>query len=197
MSENSEISNLEDLIDRLVQVCKEHEQVSVGMVLEATGQKSFGPMLLIPGLLAFSPLSGIPGVPTLTGIMMLLITGQLLLGRSNFWLPQFLLRRSISRKKLQKALDKIRPIAVYIDRHLKPRLTKFTQGKAMYLIASLCLILSLVSPALEIVPFAISIVGAAVSIFSLSLISNDGVLAIISLLLCLGSIVIIGMSLSS
>jgi hypothetical protein len=53
-------------------------------MLKTVGQRSFGSLLLLPGLMALSPLSGLPGMPTLFGVMVLLITGQLLIGRNEF-----------------------------------------------------------------------------------------------------------------
>lgn len=186
MSEQREVDSLEALLDQLRELAADRDRVDVGAVHEAVGRRSFGPMLLIPGLLALSPLSGMPGVPTTVGVMVLLITGQLLLGRASFWLPAFVRRRSIARDRLEKVIRMLRPVARLIDRLMRPRLKWVTNGLGVYIIAATCLVLSLIAPFLEIVPFAITGVGGAITAFGLSLIADDGALAGVAFLLCVG-----------
>ena len=190
-----DIENLEGLLDTLAATAEDKDEISIEEVLTAIGPRSFGPILLIPGLIAVSPLSGIPGMPTLVGLMVLLITGQLLIGRSEFWLPELVRRRSASRERFEKALKFIRPVARFIDRLLKPRLRFLTEGAAVYVIAGLCLLVSLITPALELLPFAISIVGGAVTTFGLALISHDGIPAILAAAFCIATGVVIVTSL--
>lgn len=192
MSEEQEITTLEGLLEEISNGNKESERISIEAVVNAAGQRSFGPMLLIPGLIALSPLSGIPGVPTMVGLMVVLITGQLFLPGSGFWLPQFVLRRSISRERFEKALKPLCKVARFIDRLLKPRLCFLTQGAGMYVIAGLCLLLSLAAPFLELVPFVISGIGGAVTCFGLALIAHDGVLAALAFAFCIGIAAVVG-----
>ena len=184
MSEN--ISSLQELLDEL-EGAGEGDEVTIREVHEAVGRRSFGPALLIPGLLGASPLSGIPGTPSIVGILTLLITGQLLIGREEFWLPGFLLRRSVSRERFEKTIQKVGPAARVVDRVVKPRLEMFVGRTAVYVIAGLCLLLALTAPVLEALPFAITGVGAALAAFGLALVANDGVLALVALLLCVGT----------
>jgi hypothetical protein len=44
-------------------------------------------LLLLASVALASPLSGIPGIPTSMGVLVLLIAGQLIVGRDYFWLP--------------------------------------------------------------------------------------------------------------
>ncbi len=72
------------------------ERVSVDAMLGAVGRRSFGPLILLAGLVTLSPVGDIPGVPTMVAVLGLLLSTQLLWGRSSFWLPGWLIRRSIS-----------------------------------------------------------------------------------------------------
>jgi hypothetical protein len=179
-----EAKNLEDLLNGIEEANEGKDRIRLATAFKAVGQRSFGPMLLLPGLIAASPLSGIPGMPTLVGLMVFLIVSQLLLGREEFWLPQLVLRRSISRVRFEQAIGVIRKGARVIDRFLKPRLTFLTDGPGMYVIAGLCLVLSLAAPALELLPFVITGVGFGVSAFGLALLAHDGLLALIAYLFC-------------
>ena len=109
MNSETPPQNLERLLERLEQAGEPGEPVSIECMLQATDERSFGALLLVPGLLVFSPLSGIPGLPSVFAVMVSLIAVQLLIGRKHFWLPKWLLKRSASRSKYDKA------IAVYED----------------------------------------------------------------------------------
>lgn len=189
-----EVVALEELLDRIEAANEGKDRVRFETAFEAVGQRSFGPMLLLPGLIAASPLSGIPGMPTLVGIMVFLIVGQLLIGREQFWLPQFVLRRSISRARFDQAMRMLRKGARIIDRFLKPRLTFMTDGPGAYVIAGFCLVLSLAAPALELLPFVITGVGLAVSAFGLALLAHDGLLALIAYLVCGAIVGVVGLA---
>jgi hypothetical protein len=156
--------------------------VSLGAIVESIGNRSFGPLLLLAGILTISPLSGIPGMPTAMGVLVLLIAGQLLLGKKQFWLPGWLVRRSVAQSKLEKALTWLRPPARFIDRVLRERLMALVQGASLYVIAGICAAIALTMPAMEVVPFSVNIAGAAIATFGLALIARDGVLAVLGYL---------------
>lgn len=179
-----ETENLESLLDRLSIVPDEDGKVRLRALLRAAGRQSFGPMLLVPGLIAFSPLSGIPGVPTLIGSMVLLITGQLLIGRKCFWLPRFVLNLGFSRGRFIETMRLMRKLGVIIDQVIKPRYVFLTRNIFVYLIAVVCLLLSLIAPVLEVLPFSATAVGLILCLFGIALIAEDGVLVVIALVIC-------------
>jgi len=193
--EAHELTNLEQLLDRLNDASQEHGKISVGAIVEAVGRRSFGPLLLVSGLMVFSPLSGVPGVPTLVGVLVALIAVQLLLGRNDFWLPQWLMRRHVSHDKFCKAVHFLRAPARFIDRFLRPRLQFLTRSAGVYTVALICAVIALAMPPLELVPFSSSVAGAALAAFGLSLIAHDGVVGLIALSLTAGIVVAVGYSL--
>jgi hypothetical protein len=144
-------------------------------------------MLLVPGLIVLSPISGIPGVPTLGAIGILLIAGQMLLGRKSFWVPEFLRRRKIARARVLKARGLLMAIARGVDRVVKPRLSILTRGPFAFLIAAICVLIGLIMPPLEAILFANVATSAAVSAFGLALVAHDGVLATLAMGLTLAS----------
>lgn len=186
--------DLEGLLDFLEDAGKESDSdaVSVEKMLESVGTRSFGAMLLVPGLLTFSPLSGIVGLPTLCGVLVLLIAGQLLARRKHFWLPRWLLKRSVPRQKFLKALRFLRPGARWIDKLVDPRLTALTHGAATWCVAIICILIALSMPVLELVPFANSLSGAALAAIGLGLIARDGLLVLITVVIYLVGLGIIG-----
>ncbi len=173
--------NLRTLLECLEDAGQPGEDVSIGAMLDATGQRSFGALLLVPGLLVFSPLSGIPGLPTLLAVLVGLIAAQLLVGRHHFWLPQWLLRRQAPRSKYDRAMHALKRPARWVDRLIRHRLTCLTAGPAVRLNALLCLLIALTMPPLELIPFASSVAGLALSLAGLGMMARDGVMVLLAI----------------
>ncbi len=188
MAAHDETTDLADLLNRLAAAVSHQDRVALGTLIEAVGDRSFGPLLLLAGLIALSPLSGIPGMPTTVGVIVALIAGQLLAGRKFFWLPEWVLSRSVSRRSFERALRFLRRPARFIDRFLRPRFTIATRAAGAYAIAVLSLMIAIMMPPMEVVPFAATTAGAALTAFGLALIARDGVMATIAFLLTGGVI---------
>lgn len=180
MSEE-EVASLDEVLDRILRAAQRHDPVTVEVVMDALGKRSFGALLLLAGFVVLAPIIGdIPGVPTLMAVFVFLISVQLLANRSYFWLPRWLLVRSVEAHKLLKAVEKSRRPAQFIDRLIKPRLTFLISGPASYAVATACLLIALVMPPMELVPFSANIAGAALSLFGLAYIGRDGLLALLA-----------------
>lgn len=179
-----EATSLTEMLDRLEFVERENDKVRLGAMLEIAGRRSFGPMLLVPGLLVLSPVSGVPGVPTFSGMIVLLLSVQLLIGRSHFWLPGWLLDRCLPHRHLLRAVRLMRPLARGIDRLLKPRLSWLVESHAVYAVAATCALVALTMPPLELVPFAATAAGVAITAFGLALVGRDGLLALLAFGFC-------------
>ena len=180
---DQELTSLEQLLDCIGKANTSRGQVSLGAILEAVGSRSFGPLLLVAGLIILAPfIGGIPGVPTTMATLVLLSAGQLLFRREQFWLPRWLLKRSVARDKLCRGLKWLRRPAQFLDRLTRPRLTMFTQGAGIYVIAIACIAIAAVTPVMEFVPFSANGAGAALTAFGLALLARDGFLALLALL---------------
>ncbi|MEA2117544.1 exopolysaccharide biosynthesis protein [Halovibrio sp. HP20-50] len=178
---NQPLQSTEQLLNRIGELTRVHPQVSIGMVVESIGSRSFGPLLMFIGITLFSPLSGVPGMSFFMATFVLLVAVQMLLGRKKIWLPHYILKRSIEHNKLQKALDWLIKPARGIDRLLKPRLTFLVQNGGSYGIAALCVIIGLCMPFMELVPFSSSAAGLVLLTLGLSLVVYDGLLVLFAL----------------
>lgn len=186
MNEN-EPTDLEAILDRIVEAA-DRDQVSVEMILDAVGRRSFGPILLLAGLVTLAPIIGdIPGVPAMMGVLVLLTGGQLLLGWRSFWLPRALLDRSLADDKVHRAVSWLRRPARWIDRIIRPRLPIFVRGAATHVIALICIAIALVMPPMELVPFSANGAGFALTVFGLALIGRDGLLALVAGVVTVGT----------
>lgn len=187
MSERTEPSNLEGMLEGLSRASDGSGPVSVGEILDALGRRSFGPFLLVPALIAFTPLGGIPGLPTVLAVVVIVVAGQLLFGMKRFWLPGIMLRRSIERRRLRSSIGYLRPVARAVDKVIRPRLAWLTREPFVHVAAGLCVLVALTVPPLELVPFAGAVSWAAIGALGLALIAHDGILALIALGFSIGA----------
>lgn len=182
------VRDLEGVLDQMGAAAGDAPKVPLDDILAAVGRRSFGPILLVAGLVMSMPLVGdIPGVPILMGSLTALTAFQLLLHREHIWLPGWLLRRTVARDNLCKALDWLRIPARWIDPWLGERMTIMVRDTGLHLIALVCIAISLATPAMELVPFSANVAGAALTAFGLAIIAQDGLLALLGILFSVGT----------
>jgi len=182
-------TDLKGLLDELAEL-GQAKQISVKQLLDALGRRSFAPLLLLASLLGFTPLGVIPGVPTLLAVFVVLIGGQVALGRRSVWLPARMLKLCIDGSDLKKAAIKLKPFARRVDKIIRPRLTALTERPFSSALGLACVLIALTVPPLEAVPLVdIPLWGAMVA-FSLALFAHDGVLAFIAIALTASGVVL-------
>jgi hypothetical protein len=182
-------TSLEQLLDRINIASENKARVTLKAVIDALGGRSFGPLLLLAGLIILSPIIGdIPGIPTIMGLLVFLTAGQLLLRRKYFWLPTWLLNRSVRRDMLRRSIEWIRPASRFVDRSLRPRLSTLTRHAGLYLTAIACIVIAVAIPIMELIPFSAKLAGSTLIAFGLSLIARNGVLTLFALLVTVTTI---------
>ena len=124
-------------------------------------------------------MKGVPGVPTITGIIVALIVVQMLMGKDTLWVPETLAKRGVSRSKMDKAVDFLRKPVGWIDKLLKPRMSWLAKRPWNYVALLTCLAIAVVAPAMELLPFAISVAAAAIGFFAAGILVRDGLVMLI------------------
>ena len=188
--EARDITTLQQLLDRLDKA-DTGERVDVESMMQAVGRSSFGALLLLGGLVTLSPLDIIPGIPTVIALAVLIVCAQLLAGRRHFWLPAWVLRRSIATQRFRRALRWLQKPARLGDRLVRPRLTALTTDAAIKVIAVGCIVVALAMPVMEVVPFSANLAGVALTAFGLAVIANDGLLALVAFAATAAGVVVI------
>lgn len=163
----------------------ESERVTVLEILDALDSRSFGIAVLLFSLPSVVPMP--PGIPTVVGIILMIVSVQMVFGREELWLPGFLSKRSFPRKALVGAFEALAPRLGWFERLMKPRLL-FMSGRigtiavgAVVLIMAIVLILPL-PPGGNFPP------ALACTILGLGLVQRDGVVILIGVV---GSVVAI------
>ena len=182
---------LGDLLDAVAGRTEGGRPISVAELQDIVGSRAFGPLLLLPGLLAVTPVSGIPTVPSLIGIVVMIVSAQVALGRRDVWLPQRLARGTVRGDRLEKALRFARPAARVVDKVVRRRLVFATEGLGLRLAALACLLTAITMPPLEIMPFAATGAGAVIAAFGLAITVHDGLLMLAAVAL-LGTLMVGG-----
>lgn len=166
-------ASLTDLLARIRPESTEG-RATVRDILHRIGEDSFAPAILVPALLLVSPLSGIPGSPTIGALIIITIAVQWVIGRDHLSLPGFLMNRSVSAERLDRALTYLAKPAAWFDRHSRDRLQLLVMPP-FSLIAKLCvLIIPMFWPLLELVPMVTSFGAGAVSLFAFGMMMRDG-----------------------
>lgn len=174
--------DLTDLLERIDDVADKGSQVTIGDILNGIGQHSFAPLLLVPGLVMVAPVIGdIPGIPTLMGLLVIVVSVQFIVGRKRFWIPRWIEDRKVSSSKVKKTLSWLRAPANFVDRWSKPRFTKLINHAGVSVIATVCIVIAMATPMMEVVPMSANVAGAAVTAFGVAILVRDGLLAMIAI----------------
>ncbi len=183
-SDSSDTKVLSDIIDQLENDTSGKE-VSVGNVVEAFDDRSLGALCTVIGLIAATPIIGaIPGVSVISGVLIFLIAGQFVLGRTSPWLPPSLTKRSISRDELIKGTESARPYANWLDQYVKPRIQWLVGGIVQRrVIATGMCILALTMIPLALVPWGVLPPATAIVAFGVAMIGRDGFFAALGYIL--------------
>ncbi|MGR3571718.1 exopolysaccharide biosynthesis protein [Brevirhabdus sp.] len=167
---------IEEILEELDSAADGVDKVTVGEIMEKIGHRGYGPFLMLPALLELTPAGAIPGVPTMLAIIVALFAAQIALGRDQLWLPDALESRAISKDKLDKSVDKLRPMGRKMDQWFHKRWPSMTKPIAKRIAMGFVLLLCLAVPPLEILPFASSGPMLAIAVFGLALTVDDGML---------------------
>lgn len=164
---------LSDILARLAAPAS--GSVTLGEVLSAVGERSFGALLVIlaiPNMVA----GLIPGLSILLGLPLLLVSVQLLLGADRPWLPRRLARLEIERADLRRIVERTRKSLRRLERALRPRLEFMTASWAERLIGLGCVALSIL--VFLPIPFANLVPATGILLFGFSMLERDGLVAL-------------------
>ena len=131
-------------------------------------ERAFGLMILILAIPCLVP--ALYGVPQIVGIPILLLAGQMLVGREEPWLPEALLKRTVSKAMLDRMADFASKRMGWFERLSRPRLKVFTQGIAEQAAAAFMILATVTI----VLPMTNTVPSVALSLISVGLIQRDG-----------------------
>lgn len=155
------------------------EKVSVAQIIDALDSRSFGLAVLLFALPSVVPMP--PGVPTVVGIILLIVSVQMAFGREELWLPGVLSKREFDRKSLVGAFEGLAPKLGIIERVMKPRLLFMTGRVGSIFIGVIVLIMAVVL-ILPLPPGGNFPPALACAVLGMGLAQRDGALVLIGLI---------------
>lgn len=166
------------LSEQLAQIVQQHgpERLSFTELARHLEWRAWGGLLLIFAAINVLPLP--PGTSVFFAIPLLIVSAQMIIGRTSPWFPARLDRRGVNKQLLARLVDKIDWVETRVERIFKPRLPGLTGATGARLIGIVCFLLALLAaipiPLFHVAP------AAAIILFGLALIYRDGVLVILA-----------------
>lgn len=146
------------------------ERIALGDMINALGERSFVPLMILfalPNVFFF-----VPGSSVITGLPLIFIAFQLVLGRPAVWLPKVLNERSIEHVTFTRIVIKAVPWIEWVERMARPRYWPFSRVVAERIVGltSLVMAIFMFLP----IPFANSLPAVSVMTLALGLGDHDG-----------------------
>jgi hypothetical protein len=154
------------------------ERLTVGDLLSVLRGRAFALLIVILGLPNCLPMP--PPIPLVCGLLLALVAAQIAAGLSAPWLPRALLRRSIPRDDMSRAVARALPTLRRLERWSRPRVMVLHSAVAMrvvgFVLLTLALGLIVAAPIVGQIPL-----GLAVCLLGLGLVERDGLVVIAGL----------------
>lgn len=183
---------LQSVLDQVEMALDGSDTVDLKTVVEAFGNRSFGPVMVLCGLCMMTPLGALPGIPPAFGVIVIVFALQLLFRRKTPWMPEVLRKVKIPAAKLSKVQAKVRPLLATVDAIIRPRLQWAVTGPMQVFVSIVAIIVSLSFFPLGMVPFGVVAPAAIILLLGLGLTARDGILTLLGLALSLGVFVGVG-----
>jgi hypothetical protein len=160
------------------------DNITIREIIEAFGDRAFGFVLILFSLPNCVPAP--PGVAGIVGTPVLIFGIQMMLGHHRPWLPDVILRRSVSVAKFRKLIDVAEPRLRWLESFCKPRQTwlfNATGDRVVGLFAFLAALSVLIPfPGTNFPP------SIALVIVSIAVMEEDGLLLIFGYLIMLAGL---------
>jgi len=176
---------LESIMDA-AHAASQGEDIDLITLVEAFGDRAFGPVMILCGLFLMTPLGAIPGLPAAFGLIVIVFAVQLLFGRDTPWMPKILRRVTISHAKLDKVHNKTVPWLRRIDNVIHPRLPWVSSDAMQALTALLAIILAALMVPLGAVPFGVVPAAFILGVLGLGISARDGIFILFGFALSAG-----------
>ncbi|MBK1696401.1 exopolysaccharide biosynthesis protein [Rhodovibrio salinarum] len=163
------------------------QKTTVGDILDAFGQRAYGPLFFVIGLVALSPVGAIPGASIICGTLIVLLAAQLGTRSGAPWVPDGLRRLAVDGSKARRSVDRMEPYVRKLSYVTRRRYVQLLEGNALYLVMGALCILAISMYPLALVPWGVIPSAAGITVIGLGLLARDGVMICIGLALAVAA----------
>lgn len=152
------------------------ERVSFAGLVGSLHRRAFGLSLMLFALPNCLPT--IPGFSTVTGLMLLIIAGQMVAGRDTLLLPGFLGRRTVSTRQIRAIVARVVPTVRRVESLCRPRWPMMTERPGRRIMGLIVMLLAIIL--MLPIPFiGNQPPGLAIVVLALGLAERDGLVVAI------------------
>ena len=155
------------------------ERVTLANILELAGERTFGFILVLLALPSALPIPA-PGYSAPFGLLIILVSAQMMLGLHRPWFPQKIRASSLSRKQAQGLIKAGLPWLQRLETLSKPRLSFISNTQLGRILIGLVIILMGIFMMIPI-PGTNTVPAMIVFILGFSLIEEDGFISLAGL----------------
>lgn len=149
-------------------------------------ERAYGLLILLLAIPCLVP--GLYGVPQVVGVIVIMLAGQMLVGREEPWLPRWFLTLRCKGAWLTAMADFAEKRLGWINRLSRPRLRRFADGPGEKL-AAVFMILATVT---IVLPLTNTIPSIALALLAVGLIQRDGLFVLAGCAVATGWLTILG-----
>lgn len=150
-------------------------RLTVGDLLASLRSRAFGLSLIVFGLPNLLP---IPGLPILTGIVLVMLALQIVVGREVPWLPARIAGTALPRARLTQVVKRTLPVLRWVETVTRPRLALAAGPTARRLVGLAVLVLAVLLIIVPIPWIGSMPQGLALCVLGLGLTERDGLLVV-------------------
>lgn len=165
----------------IVVVENKKETMTIGEIKNALHERGFGILMAIAAIPLCLPVPVPPGYTTLFSIPLFIFSVQMVLGMRAPWLPEWIEKKVVKRADLEKIVTKATPWLQKIETRMHPRMTYISVHTWERIIGIFSFVFA-VSIALPI-PGTNFPPGWGILVMSLGLLSRDGVMILIGMII--------------
>lgn len=158
------------------------DRVSLSDVLQLAGERTFGFLFVLLSLPSALPVPA-PGYSVPFGLVLLLLALQLIVGAKTPWLPQRVMKASISLERAQGIVKAGIPWLGRIERLSKPRFTYICTNRVGQTILGTMIALMAISMMIPI-PGTNTLPAMGIFVTGFGLLDDDGAISLAGLALC-------------
>ena len=177
-------------IDMIVHLAREGEAEGLTLrdIRDHLDERGFGLMILILSIPCLVP--ALYGVPQVLGIPLLLLAGQMLVGRQEPWLPSGVLDRRVPASWLKRMADFADKRLRWTERLSRARLRIFVDGPAEQVAAFFMIVATLTI----VLPMTNTVPSVGLALMAAGLIQRDGLFVLAGMGVAAGWVLFMGMA---
>ncbi len=162
-------------------------EVELRQVVNGLKDRSFGVLMIMFAI----PNAVIPGISFILGAPIVLFALQIVWGRKQPWLPEFMLKRKLSQELFTAIARRVSKFLVWTEKWLKPRWLWMSSRTAQIILGFYVAFIAIILMAP--IPFGNALPAFSIACISAGLIEKDGIAIVLGIVLgALGTIYIIG-----